>query len=469
MLARGVFSWDNGCMRSQAVKTIVSISLITIIAFGGLLTLPRSLMATDLSDAQAQEAALEAQLAALEAEIAQKTTELNNQKGQSASLNNDIKILTTQIDKAKLDIKSKNLVITKLSGEITDKTKTIATLDTKLNHTRDSLAQLMRKTNEIDDATFVHVMLTNESISGFYTDVDTFASIKESVKTSIDNINHVKDETLTEKEALSQKQNQELDAKAQIESAKHKVEVSQNEKEELLSVSKSKEKTYQTILADRQKKAAQIRSALFALRDTSAIPFGDALKYAEIAEKATGIRPAFLLAILTQESNLGVDVGSCYLADKETGAGIKVKSGAAVLKVMKPTRDVAPFIAITTELGRDPMKTRVSCPFSFGYGGAMGPAQFIPSTWMLLKGRISTATGHNPPDPWSPNDAFMASALYLSDLGAAAQTYSAERTAACKYYGGGSSCTSTTAPYGNQVMAKAKKIQETMIDPLEGL
>ena len=99
----------------------------------------------------------------------------------------------------------------------------------------------------------------------------------------------------------------------------------------------------------------------------------------------------------------------------------------------------------------------------------MGPAQFIPSTWGMISPTISSLTGKQVPDPWNPSDAIMASAILLRDLGASAGTYAAERTAACRYYGGGYTCTATTGVYGNQVMAKVTNIQTTMIDPLKGL
>jgi membrane-bound lytic murein transglycosylase B len=124
---------------------------------------------------------------------------------------------------------------------------------------------------------------------------------------------------------------------------------------------------------------------------------------------------------------------------------------------MKPTRDVQPFLDITAALGRDPYKTVVSCPQSIGYGGAMGPAQFIPSTWKLFASRLSSALGVTTADPWRPQDAFMASGMYLSDLGASGG-YTGQIRAACKYYGsGGSSCA-----YGTQVMARVQTIQNNI-------
>ncbi len=158
------------------------------------------------------------------------------------------------------------------------------------------------------------------------------------------------------------------------------------------------------------------------------------------------------------------------MTNQQTGAGIKVTTGAAVANVMKPSRDVQPFLRITTAAGRDPSQTRVSCPFDTGYGGAMGPSQFIPSTWELFQSRIAQALGKANPDPWNAQDAFMASALYLSDLGAFNGDLAGERNAACRYYSG-RGCDSkkpANSFYGDQVMAKATSIQVNMIDPLSG-
>lgn len=423
-----------------------------------------------LDNAQADKSRLEAELSALEKEIAQKQKELEGQKGQSVSISRDIAILTTQINKAKLDIKSKNLIIKKLGGEITEKSKQIESLATKIENEKDSLAQLIRKEREIGDKSLVVLILSKDKISDAYGDIERFSSIKEGIRKSVNEIRGIKTETEEEKINLEKKKNEELDVIDQLETTKQKVESSEAEKKKLLSISKNKESEYQKVLAQKAQRRAEILSALFNLRDVSAIPFGKALEYANMAKEKTGIRPAFLLAILTQETNLGANQGSCYLTNTETGAGVGVKSGTPIANVMKPTRDVAPFIEITTALGRDPYKTLVSCPIGgSGYGGAMGPSQFIPSTWQIIKNRVATTLGIKSADPWNARDAFMASALYLSDLGATYGSYTAERDAACKYYSGRpcSAPNVKNAFYGDAVMSKAKNIQATMIDPLQ--
>ena len=445
-----------------------SILLITII-FSNFVSLVPIVYGADqvLTNAQADRARLQAELNRLEQEIAQKQAELTAQKGQSVSLSRDIAILTTQIKKSKLDISAKNLVIKKLGGEITEKNKKIEDLVAKIETEKESLAQLIRKDREIDDKSLVAFVLSQETIFEAYGDIDAFASIKLGIKKSVDEIRGVKTETETERKTLEKKKDEETDVKVQLETAKKQVELNEAQKQQLLSVSKDKEKSYQQVLADKARRRSEILAVLFNLRDASAIPFGKALEYANDASAVSGVTPAFILAIITQESNLGANQGSCYVTNFDTGAGVGSKTGTPFKNVMKPTRDVGPFQDITIALGRDPAKTLVSCPIASAgtssWGGAMGPAQFIPSTWRGMASKVASALGVKTPDPWNPRDAIMASALFLKELGGVGNSYTAQIKAACKYYGSGG----TTCTYGKQVMTKMANIQTKMIDPLQ--
>jgi len=136
--------------------------------------------------------------------------------------------------------------------------------------------------------------------------------------------------------------------------------------------------------------------------------------------------------------------------------GVGKNTGQVFYNVMNPTRDIPVFLSMTVDLGFNAYQTAVSCPIAGvkGYGGAMGPAQFIPSTWKLFADRLKSILGYVA-NPWSPKDAFMASGMYLSDLGAVGNSASAQSRAACKYYGsGGSSCS-----YSRSVMKLKSKIQ----------
>lgn len=434
-----------------------------------ILVLPLFAFAQSSADVERQRAQFEAELQQIEKEIEAQKVILSNKQREGTSVERDIAILDALIDKAQLKIRSKNITINKLEGKIDTKTETISELNRRIEAGKESIAQLIRNTNEIDDYTIVEIILSNQKFSDLFEDIDSFDSIKASLNTSFKEMRGIQTETNVERSELRVSQQAEIDARKVIESEKRSVERSEDVKQNILSAIEKEAKTYEDIIEDREVRAAQIRSALFALRDTAAIPFGEALDYANHASVSSGVSPAFILAILKQESDFGENIGSCYLRNNETGSGVGKNTGTFFAKVMKATRDVSPFIALTKRLGLDPHNTPVSCPWSGGgYGGAMGPSQFIPSTWKIFEKRIAAAVGVGIANPWEPKHAITATSIYLGDLGADRGGYTNEINAACRYYSGRNCDNKRPANtfYGIAVMKKAQDIQENMIEPL---
>ncbi|MCX6731842.1 MAG: lytic murein transglycosylase [Candidatus Parcubacteria bacterium] len=417
------------------------------------------------SSSPADKAYCQDQLNQIEAQLTDLLNQQAEQKKQTGTLKGDVDYLTSQINALKTKIKARALVIAQLKMDITDKANTIKSLSQKIDKEHESITYLLRKTNEFDNENLVTLILSDNSISDFYSDLESYNSIQQAIKDSIDIINGVKVQTQTAKTNLEKKQNAETDAKAELESAQKQVAKSEADKKQLLAISKQKEADYQKLAEQKRAQADKIRSALFSLAGISEkIEFGTALQYANEVKNKTGIDPAFLLAILTQESNLGENVGQCYLKNPDTGAGIGKNTGTLFANVMNPTRDVPLFLSITNDLKFNAYQTAVSCPITgvAGYGGAMGPAQFIPSTWQLFASRLKDILGYEA-NPWSPMDAFMASGMYLTDLGAVGTSASAQNRAACSYYGTkGSSCS-----YSRSVQKSKATIQDN-IDFLSG-
>ena len=403
---------------------------------------------------------LKIDLALCNAEIAQWQSVLTNTRGKVTTIDGDVKALTAKINAAEATIKAKNIAISQLTSDINQRSKKIDGLEVLIDEGKQSLAQLIRRTHEIDDYSLAEAVLASENLSDFFIDLDSFLAIQRGLENHFYQVRKTISETEQEKVQLGEIQNKELDAKYDVEVKKKTISQTEQEKKQLLAATKLEAKSYEQIVKDRQAKVSQINAALFRLRgvDGGGIPFKDALAYARIASAYTGVRAAFILGILRQESNLGVNVGQCLLVDAKTGAGKGKNTGTPFANVMKPDRDVPYFIDLLGRLGRDPYGTPVSCPQSVGYGGAMGPTQFIPSTWRGYEGRIASAFKTAVGDPWNPEHAIMATALFLQDLGAARGGYTAEREAAGRYYAGGNWMTYGLG-YASSVLAHAEQYQ----------
>ena len=343
-----------------------------------------TLFGTSLSHAETQEerrARLEQELRLIEQDIEAKRGDLTALQEGRASLERDIGIIDKKIQTAKLSLKQRDLSITRLQDDITDKQTAIEMVDDRVSKGEESLAQLLRRTREIDDVSLVELALGEGTLGRFFEEVDAFEQVNVALDQSFKEMAVLREELAARKDALEERQIEEEDLRRIQFLQKQAIERDEKEKKEILSVTRGQEKEYQKLIAQREREAATIRSALFNLRDSGAIPFGTAYQYAKEASAKTGVRPALILGVLRQETNLGANVGQCLLTnDPKKGDGKGKNTGRLIKAVMKPTRDVDPFMEITRELGIDPYTQVVSCPQSVGYGGAMGPAQFIPST-----------------------------------------------------------------------------------------
>ena len=275
------------------------------------------------SSTQSEKDYCRSELTQIEAQLADLLNKQKEQQKQTGTIKGDVDYLTSQINALKTKIKARALIIAQLKVNIAERVSTIKSLTNKIEREHESLAQLLRKTNEFGEENLVHLILSNEDISDFYGDLESYASIKQAVKDSVDIIRGIKTQNEVVKQDLEKKQDAETDAKEELESTQKTVAKSEAQKKQLLAISKNKEMEYQKLATQKKIQADKIRSALFNLAGISQkIDFGTALSYANVAKASLGIDPAFLLAILTQESNLGANVGQCYLTNTETGAGV---------------------------------------------------------------------------------------------------------------------------------------------------
>jgi membrane-bound lytic murein transglycosylase B len=397
-----------------------------------------------------QKAALQAQLDQINTQIKQNQAGLTQLQTERTSLERDVAILDAKIKDAQLAIKARDLTILQLKGGIREKELGISVLDSKVASGQESVGQMLRETRVIDDMSLSQIALAG-TLSDLMQEIDDFQTIQRALAVSFDRMAAARDDLTARKQALEDQQQEEQDL-LQIQVLQQKtLKKNEQEKQDLVTTAKGQESVYQKLIATQKQTAAQIEAALFNLRDTKSVSFGDMYNYAREASTITHVRAAVILGILAEESNLGQNVGS---------GNWRVD--------MNPTRDQPVFAQICAELGLNPDTQPVSKKPWYGWGGAMGPAQFIPSTWKQYHDRIANMTGTNPPNPWNPRTAVFASAMLMMDNGADAQTPAAERLAALRYLAGWKNASKPAyAFYGDDVMELAAKFQ-SQIDVIGG-
>ncbi|BCX16268.1 MAG: hypothetical protein KatS3mg098_497 [Candidatus Parcubacteria bacterium] len=416
------------------------------------------------SNKEAERAELEAQLKELEKQIAEYENTVSQYQKQGKTLESEIKALNAKIAKLNLQIKAINLSLEKLDKEINLTKDKITQTEGEILKNKKYLASILQDIYESEQVSVIEMMATNPKISDFFFNINNLIAVQDNLRVTLEKIIDLKNNLLDQKEALAEEYNDVSQLKAYQESQRESIKKTEAQKKELLTLTKGQEAKYQEILKEKRKTAAQIRSRIYELIGGGELSFGEAYKLAKVASEATGVRAALILAVLDRESALGRNVGQC-----KYNVNPYYPAKASNPTTMHPTRDIPLFLQITSKLGLNPESVMVSCPIPAdgAYGGGMGPAQFIPSTWMKYESQIAALTGHNPPSPWNNLDAFMATALYLKNAGAGkgASLYD-EKVAAARYYAGGRWQYYLNS-YGARVISRAQEFQED-INVLEG-
>ena len=372
----------------------------------------------------------------LENQIKQKQEEINQhqqniQKTQSESrtLNNEISILENQIDKMRLEIGQIDLTIQRSTLNIQEIDVQINELEEKINQRKDLLAEYIRTFARYDQETLLEVVLKNEKFSDFFDEINALETIQEEIHSILELIGQLKEELIIDRERVENEREEQNMLKSLQMVQTRTVENRQYQKEDLLDKTKGQERLYQQMIQGAEKDIAYIKEQL-SLLERYDITINEAVQYAIFASSKTGIRPAFLLGVLEAESRLGLNVGTGNWKEDMYDCYRRLGYITVAEKQKKA------FLQITASLGINPDTQPVSAEPWYGCGGAMGVAQFMPATWLGYVDKVAALTGNNPPNPWNHKDAFMASAIKLSQGGADQRTEVGERTAYAKYLAG---------------------------------
>ncbi|EKD43823.1 MAG: hypothetical protein ACD_72C00102G0002 [uncultured bacterium] len=423
------------------------ISSLLIVAF--FISLAEFVMAGNETQYQ-----LEQELKDVQRQIDQFTKELSKTKSQKATLANKIKQLQTRQKTLNLQIQQTSIQLTKINSQLTTTENNIKINNIKQQTLKKEMAGILRQINLANENIILQLLSVN-GLSDVYNKIQEYNDITTELSNVMAEHKNVSTVLVTEQTKLEDQKSQANNLLKISSIQKGSLNESLNEQNTLLVKTKGLESNYQSALSDSKKRAAEIRNRIYELFNTGKqIDFGQAVDIAKWASGLTGVKPALLLAILTQESNLGKNVGTCNRAGDPKEKSWKV--------IMKPSRDQDPFVQITKELALDIDTTPVSCPMrdkngkQVGWGGAMGPAQFIPSTWMGYKNKVSALSGKGFANPWDIRDAFLASAIKLKGDGADG-TDDGDWKAALRYFAG--SVNLTFRFYADNVLATEKKYQ----------
>jgi septal ring factor EnvC (AmiA/AmiB activator) len=360
---------------------------------------------TDSTDSQASD---------IQDSISSLQKKLEKEQSAEDKLQQNLGQVKGAVSSTQTAINQTQAAIQETENEISRKEDDIKNLNDQIELQKTMLGSFLQEAYYVQNQPILNVILTENNLRDIFSYSDQLMTLEDKIVSISNDIANNKTQAEQDQVQLAQtKQEHEKILNTKI-----------VQKQNLLA----NQSQIQAAIQDKQTTISQLQGELNDLKDQYSRALGksvstdDIVKAAAFAAKATGMKKAFLLGVLVQESNKGQNVGGCnYKTSKMTSTQLTA------------------FKSINKELGYDYTKKPVSCPSSAykGTGGAMGVAQFMPTTWQGYKSTIASLSGDSPPDPWDLVDGVVAMASKLSNDGADSQKRFDEAKSYCVYLAGG--------------------------------
>ncbi len=240
-----------------------------LVAFMIGLVIPVSLSYTHEAFAQSEIAELQGEIAErndrlgdIEREIAKYEAELQVVGAEKTTLQSAINRLETERKKVNAEISKTESLISSTDLEINKLILEITRTEDDIEFTESAIGQIIRSQYQAEQQSLIEMLLKNERLSEFWTEIDTFDSIKNEMASKVATLDQLQT-VLEERRSQNESKRNELgDLKDQYTDQNEILVNSRTEQAELLSATRNEEAQYQALLAEQEAAREEIRREL---------------------------------------------------------------------------------------------------------------------------------------------------------------------------------------------------------------
>lgn len=201
-------------------------------------------------------------LKSIDAEIAKYELELMEVGAEKKTLQSAINRLETERKKVNAEINKTEALISSTDLEINKLILEIAATEEDVEQTEAAIGDIVRSQYRAADESLVELLLRHDTLSDFWTEVDTFESIKSEMATKVATLDRLQI-VLNERRDQSESKRTELASLKDQYTDQNSVLVnSRAEQAQLLSATQNEEAEYQALLAQQQAAREQIMREL---------------------------------------------------------------------------------------------------------------------------------------------------------------------------------------------------------------
>lgn len=356
-----------------------------------------------LDEHQAQITAKKDEIAALDKKISELRAQRDTSAAEASIISNQLQRLEERLTQAELELAHTQLALRTVDTEKKRNETAISELAAALERIRDELRGVIRELYIKGEPSFMRILLSSGSLSQALAERAAYMTVQTRQTELLTTLRRQEEELQARQTELAQQEEDLGNLQQLLAGQQEELDTQQQEQQRFLQAKRAQQVSYEAKLAEASQARQEIEQDVFTLKNAGVkLTLTEATDMARYAEKLTGVRAALLLGVLKVETNLGTNLGSGTFPDD-----------------MHPAQHEA-FTRIIKKLGLDLSAAPISArPRSFqGWGGAMGPGQFMPTTWEGIEVRVASLMQKPTANPYELTDAFVATALFLADHGA---------------------------------------------------
>jgi peptidoglycan hydrolase CwlO-like protein len=385
---------------------------------------------------------------------------------QVRTLSKEIDSLDKEIDSAQKSLDTTNQDIESIQAELSETRAYISTLEQTIRAQKALIREYVSSLYVQKDVSLFEVILSQDQLSDLLGSVQKTGVMQDSITESITLISAKEKEIVAEKKHLFDKEEELMALKQSQERQKNLLQQTQEDKETLLAQTKGQQSEYEALLKESFATKQNLLNSIRVLGGADGRPGAISLEeaYALAAANASRLgnrlRPEYLVGVMKIESGLGGNVGRSFYKDSLSGCAAREGNTTK----LNFTKEEQSFEKITSALGIPLTQPVSGCPYPkyIGTGGAMGPAQIMPATWLGYEARLRELKGGAAVNPWNMEDAMLAMGMVLlGKVGnqSIAGNEELERRAALCYLGG---CNVKNMWYADKVLNEAARTKELL-------
>ncbi|MCR4274799.1 MAG: peptidoglycan DD-metalloendopeptidase family protein [Candidatus Campbellbacteria bacterium] len=203
-----------------------------------------------------------AQIEQIEKDIAKYEKELQTVGGERKTLESAIAQLNLTRQKLLSDITLTQKKIEQTGYSIEKTVSAIQEQEQKIEQNNTVIGHAIQVMHESDNESFVEIVLSKNSLTDIWTEFDQLEQIQTNLRNQLQELRLLKAD-LSDKKDLEQKEHDSLSAyKSKLDGQKKVIEVNKQQKDQLLTTTKSKEGEYQKLLEEKRLAAQKFESEL---------------------------------------------------------------------------------------------------------------------------------------------------------------------------------------------------------------